>query len=132
MKKLFAALTMLALAGCAAQPRTSAPAPGVAPSSPTVPIPPAPPKGEPDLFTGIDAARLRALVGAPVFSRKDGVFEMWRYDAGACHAYFFLTGAPAKVQHVETLPRGKTSAADPDCLTALVAVARPDEKPLAR
>ena len=131
MKKFFAALMVLALAGCAAQPRTQAPA-AVVVAPPTVPIPPAPPKGEPDLFTGIDAARLRALVGAPVFSRKDGAFEMWRYDAGACHAYFFLTGAPAKVQHVETLPRGKTSAADPECLTALVAVARPDEKPLAR
>ena len=132
MKKIFAASMMLALAGCAAQPRTSAPVPAIAPPSPTVPIPPAPPRGEPDLFTGIDAARLRALVGAPVFSRKDGAFEMWRYDAGACHAYFFLTGAPAKVQHVETLPHGKTSAADPECLNALAMVARPDEKPLAR
>jgi hypothetical protein len=125
MKKFFAGLTVLALAGCAAQPRTQAYAPAVVPPSPTVPIPPAPPKGEPDLFTGIDAARLRALVGAPVFSRKDGVFEMWRYDAGACHAYFFLTGAPAKVQHVETLPRGKTSAADPECLSALRSSAKP-------
>ncbi len=124
MKKLFAALMVLALAGCAAQPRTQAPA-AVVVAPPTVPIPPAPPKGEPDLFTGIDAARLRALVGAPVFSRKDGVFEMWRYDAGACHAYFFLTGTPAKVQHVETLPRGKTSAADPECLTALQSSAKP-------
>ena len=124
MKKLFSALTALALAGCAAQPRTSAPA-AVVTAPPTVPIPPAPPKGEPDLFTGIDAARLRALVGAPVFSRKDGAFEMWRYDAGACHAYFFLTGAPAKVQHVETLPRGKNSAADPECLSALQSSAKP-------
>jgi hypothetical protein len=124
MKKLFAAVMALALAGCAAQPRTQAPVP-VAAAPPTVPIPPAPPKGEPGLFTGIDAARLRALVGAPVFSRKDGVMEMWRYDAGACHAFFFLTGAPAKVQHVETLPRGKTSAADPECLTALQASAKP-------
>jgi len=123
MRKNLAILGALALAGCAAQPRTVAP-PAVA-SVPTVPIPPSPPKGEPDLFTGIDAARLRALVGAPVFARKDGNTEMWRYDAGTCHAFFFLSGAPAKVQHVETLPHGKASAADPECLTALQSSAKP-------
>lgn len=123
MRKNLAILATLALAGCAAQPR--APAPPVAPPTPIVPIPPSPPKGEPDLFTGIDAARLRALVGAPVFSRKDGNTEMWRYDAGACHAFFFLSGVPAKVQHVETLPHGKTSAADPECLNALRSSAKP-------
>jgi hypothetical protein len=123
MRNNLAILAMLALAGCAAQPRAVAPPP-IAPT-PTVPIPPAPPKGEPDLFTGIDAARLRALVGAPVFARKDGNTEMWRYDAGSCHAFFFLSGAPAKVQHVETLPRGKDRAADPDCLTALRSSSKP-------
>ena len=117
MRKSLALLALLIVAGCATPQRAPvAPAPA---SSSTVPLPPPPPRGEPDLFTGIDAPRLRALVGAPVFSRKDGNTEMWRYDAASCHAYFFLTGAPARVQHVETLPRGKTSAADPDCLTAL-------------
>jgi hypothetical protein len=120
MRKNLAILAALALAGCAAQPRMVV-APGATTATPTVPIPPPPPKGEPDLFAGIDAARLRALVGVPVFSRKDGNIEMWRYDAGSCHAFFFLSGAPAKVQHVETLPRGKTSAADPECLSALQA-----------
>ena len=119
MRKNLAILAALTLAGCAAQPRMVAP-PASAPAS-TVPIPPSPPKGEPSLFTGIDAARLRALVGAPVFARKDGNTEMWRYDAGSCHAFFFLSGAPAKVQHVETLPHSKTSAADPACLSALQA-----------
>jgi hypothetical protein len=117
MRKSFALLAALTVAGCATQ-RPAPVAPTPAPST-TVPLPPPPPRGEPNLFTGIDTARLRALVGAPVFSRKDGNTEMWRYDAASCHAYFFLTGTPAKVQHVETLPRGKTSAADPDCLTAL-------------
>ncbi|MES2292960.1 MAG: hypothetical protein V4527_06655 [Pseudomonadota bacterium] len=131
MRKNLAILAALALAGCAAQPRAPV-APGASAPTPTVPIPPPPPKGEPRLFTGIDAARLRALVGTPAFSRKDGNIEMWRYDAGSCHAFFFLSGAPAKVQHVETLPRGKTSAADPECLSGLRAVARPDEKPLTR
>jgi hypothetical protein len=65
------------------------------------------------------AVKLRTLAGTPAFSRKDGNVEMWRYDAGGCHAFFFLTGSPAKVDHVETLPRGKTNAADPACLIAL-------------
>ena len=117
MRKSFALLATLTVAGCAT-PRPVPVAPPTAPSN-TIPLPPPPPRGEPQLFTGIDASRLRALVGVPVFTRKDGNTEMWRYDAASCHAYFFLTGAPAKVQHVETLPRGKTSAADPDCLTAL-------------
>jgi len=119
MRRNLTILAALALAGCAAQPRGVAPS-AIAPAA-TVPIPPSPPKGEPDLFTGIDAARLRALVGIPVFARKDGNTEMWRYDAGSCHAFFFLSGAPAKVQHVETLPHGKASAADPECLSALQA-----------
>jgi hypothetical protein len=119
MKKILAGLALLALAGCAAQPRQpAAPVSGPAPA-PTVPIPPAPPKGEPALFIGIDAARLRTLAGAPAFTRKDGAAEMWRYDAGSCRIFFFLTGAPAKVQHIETLPRGRDGATDPQCLTAL-------------
>lgn len=117
MKKIPAGLMLFALAGCAAQPRPSAPP--VPASVPTVPIPSAPPKGEPPSFAGIDAVRLRALAGAPALTRKDGATEMWRYDAGSCRVFFFLTGAPAKVQHVETMPRGKNGAADPECLSVL-------------
>ena len=120
MIRKFAILALLIAAGCAAQPRApvapSAPPP---PPEPTVPIPPPPPKGEPESFTGIDAARLQALAGAPAFTRKDGSLEMWRYDTRSCRIFFFLTGAPSKVQHVETLPRGANSAADPQCLSAL-------------
>jgi hypothetical protein len=119
MKKILAGLVIFTLAGCAAQPRPSVAPASVAAPGLTVPIPPAPPKGEPERFTGLDVSRLRALAGAPAFARKDGNIEMWRYDAGSCRVFFFLTGAPAKVQHVETLPRGKESAADPECLTAL-------------
>ena len=118
MTKRLATLALLAVAGCAAQPRAPvAPAAPPPPPEPTVPIPPPPPKGEPDLFTGIDAARLQALAGAPAFTRKDGSTEMWRYDTPSCRTFFFLTAG--KVQHVETLPRGANSAADPQCLNAL-------------
>jgi hypothetical protein len=117
MKKYLTVPLLLLLAGCAAQPKPVAPAT----SAPRVPLPPPPPRGEPDRFMGLQAQQLRALVGMPAFTRKDGATEMWRYDAKACRAFFFLAGTPAKVAHVETLPRGTASAADPICLNALMA-----------
>jgi hypothetical protein len=118
MKKILAGLMLSALAACAA-PSRPAIAPPQASIELTVPIPPPPPKGEPERFAGMDAARLTALAGAPAFTRKDGVTEMWRYDAGSCRVFFFFTGAPARVQHIETVPRGRNAAADPECLTVL-------------
>jgi hypothetical protein len=44
---------------------------------------------------------------------------MWRYDTQSCRAFFFFTGTPPKVQHVETLPRAPDNTADPACLNAL-------------
>ncbi len=116
MKRTFAHLALaLIVASCAAPAQKApAPVPGASPALPTRPRGP-----EPLAFSGMAAAKLRILAGTPAFSRKDGNVEMWRYDAGTCHAFFFLTGSPAKVDHVETLPRGKTSAADPACLIAL-------------
>ena len=110
-------LTLLTLAGCAA-PRPDA-FPPAGPRS--VPIPAAPPRGEPDRFAGISVTQLRAMLGAPAFVRKDGTTEMWRYDAPACHAFFFVySGANGQsVRHIETLPAGKDVAADPACLNAL-------------
>jgi hypothetical protein len=109
-------LFALALAACAAPPAPP-PAPGPAP----VPIPPAPPRGEPDRFSNISVAQLQALLGAPAFVRKDGATEMWRYDTPSCHAFFFVygSGAQQQVRHIETLPAGKDTAADPACLNAL-------------
>ena len=108
---------LLILAGCAAQPR--APAVPPPPPEPVVPIPAPPPRDVPEQFTGMDAARLQALAGAPAFMRKDGAVEMWRYDTATCRVFFFLSGSPGKVQHVETLPRGANNVADPQCLNAL-------------
>jgi hypothetical protein len=81
-------------------------------------MPPAPlPHAEPPGFGGLGPDALRARLGAPAFSRKDGATEMWRYDAGACHAFFFFTGG--LISHIETIPRGPSDSADPACLNAL-------------
>jgi hypothetical protein len=104
-------LALLLLYGCAAKP--------TAPAAPaTVPIPaPLPPRPEPPGFNGLSTQALRARLGTPAFSRKDGATEMWRYDAKGCHAFFFFT--TGQVSHVETIPRPADQAADPACLNAL-------------
>ena len=120
MSKRGAFLAPLILAGCVTAPPRAPVAPAAPPPpEPTVPLPPPPPKGEPENFLGMDAAGLQAMAGAPTFTRKDGALEMWRYDTATCRIFFFLSGTPGKVQHVETLPHGTNSAADPACLNAL-------------
>ena len=110
MSRKIALLSLLLLAGCAARPVAVAPAP--------VPIPQAPPQRvEPPAFAGLSTDALRARLGTPAFSRKDGATDMWRYDTKTCHAFFFLTGGT--VNHIETIPRAADAAADPACLNAL-------------
>jgi hypothetical protein len=115
MIRRFACLSLVMLAaGCANQPagRPTLPPPAAA-------IPPAPPRGEPGQYLNMPVAALQAAFGKPAFVRKDGATEMWRYDGAVCRAFFFLYGTPLMVRHVETLPRGRTEAADIGCLTAL-------------
>ncbi len=116
----------LALAGCAQPSRppatpvvASVPRPVMPP--PAVPIPPAPPGGAPVDFINLPPANLRGLLGQPSFVRQDGGTEMWRYDGASCRAFFFLQGPTGSqtVRHVETLPAGAGTAADPLCLNAL-------------
>jgi hypothetical protein len=119
----------LVLAGCAQQARPPQPvstAPRPAPRRPEVPLPPAPPTGEPSAYVNLPPANLRGLLGQPAFVRQDGETEMWRYDGASCRAFFFFQGPKGSetVRHVETLPAGSASAADPLCLSALRA-ARP-------
>ena len=85
---------------------------------PTTPRPQAPPpRTEPPGFSGLTPSALTARLGAPAFTRKDGATDLWRYDAGACHAYFFFNAG--KVSHVETIPRSGNESADASCLNAL-------------
>jgi hypothetical protein len=86
-----------------------------------VALPAAPPVGEPSGIAGLETSQLRVAFGAPVFVRKDGTAEMWRYDGASCKAFFFLypEGSSLAVRHVETVPRGQEMAADANCLNAL-------------
>jgi hypothetical protein len=104
----------LAVAACAAP----APPPSPPPAPPPVPAaPPPPPRIEAPNFTGLAPEALRARLGNPQFSRKDGPTEMWRYDSRSCSAIFFFTGN--QVSRVETLPAGLNSPANPACLISL-------------
>jgi len=114
IRRIATLLVALAASGCAAPPAPPRPQPQAVST-----IPPAPPRGEPGLYLSMAAPGLQAAFGRPAFVRKDGATEMWRYDGAACRAFFFLYGAPLIVRHVETLPHGAESAADPACLTAL-------------
>jgi hypothetical protein len=110
-RKLITLTAMLLLAGCAA--KTPVPRPAA-----SVPIPAAPKRQpEPPAFAGLTPDVLRTRLGTPAFSRKDGATDMWRYDASACHVFFFFTNGA--ITHIETVPRGPGDSADPACLNAL-------------
>lgn len=111
MRRAAFLILALAAAGCTAQ--------GPAPRPATSTIPPAPPRGEPAQYINLTPASLQARFGKPAFVRKDGAVEMWRYDGTACRAFFFLSGTPVLVRHVETLPRTAQAGADMGCLNAL-------------
>lgn len=113
MKRWAAAAFLLVVCGCATQTGR------VTPNREPWPAPP--PAGEPAELVGMPASRLQANFGTPSFTRREYGSEIWRYDAGACRMFFFLypAGREMAVRHVESVPQGKTAAADPACLTAL-------------
>jgi hypothetical protein len=113
MRRIAYLSVALLAAGCAAPPKPPPPRPTEA----SIPAPP--PRGEPPQYINRPTTAILASFGRPAFVRKDGAIEMWRYDGQSCRAFFFFYGAPLAVRHVETLPRGATSAADQACLTAL-------------
>ncbi len=115
MRKFLGLASLLLLAGCAAKVQAPLAAPSPAPVR-QAPAPRAPALTPPN-FNGLAPDALRARLGTPAFSRKDGATEMWRYDSGACRAFFFFTAN--KVSHIETTPEGAGGAPDPGCLISL-------------
>ncbi len=114
MKKLIPVVSLCAvLAACASGPGTT--------TTTHVPLPDAPPPGEPQGTTGLHEADLRAFYGPPAFVRKDGAAQIWRFDGPSCKAFFFIYARDGNtaVWHVETMPRGVSIAADQNCLNAL-------------
>lgn len=85
------------------------------------PLPPSPPKGEPGEVIGMAASQLRVAFGVPAFTRRENGSELWRYDSPNCRAFFFLyqAGREMAVRHVETVPAGRKTGADPACLAAI-------------
>jgi len=99
------------LAACASQP----------PQPTMVRLPPPPPSGEPPGLIGLSAGDVRTAFGTPTFVRKENGAEMWRYDGKDCRTFFFLytKDSAQAVRHVETLPHGRDSAFDANCLGLL-------------
>jgi hypothetical protein len=112
IRPLSAVCLCLALGACAT------PTP---PPAPPVPLPAPPPSGEPAALEGLSADNLRLAFGKPSFERDENGAELWRYDGAACRAFFFLypQDGALVVRHVQTVPGGTDSAADPTCLAAL-------------
>jgi hypothetical protein len=122
MRRLVPILSLCVLLGACASGG------GSRPSVPTrVPLPSAPPAGEPAGTTGLHEADLRAQYGQPALIRRDGTATIWRFDGPACKAFFFFytKDTDTAVWHVETLPRGTSIAADAGCLNALRARVSP-------
>ncbi len=112
MKRLAIALVLL-LGACTSQPRTG--------QSDNELLPAPPPVGEPSDYAGLTGPQLQAKLGAASFSRRENGSELWRYDNAQCRAFFFLyaEGGTMRVRHVETVPRGRSMAADLGCLNVL-------------
>jgi hypothetical protein len=110
MKRLAFALVLL-LGACTSQPRQ----PG------NEPLPAPPPVGEPNDLIGLTAPQLQGMLGQASFARRENGSELWRYDKAQCRVFFFLysEGGTMRVRHVETVPRGRTMAADPACLNVV-------------
>ena len=70
-----------------------------------------------------EATSLRARYGPPDFIRREKDSEIWRYDGGACAAFFFLyrEGELWRLRYAETSPRGAVAPADPSCIESLSA-----------
>ena len=110
MKRLAIAL-LVVLCGCTSNPSRE----------PRETLPTPPPAGEPGDLIGLTSVQLQGLLGKASFARRENGSELWRYDNPQCRTFFFLysEAGSMRVRHVETVPHGPTTAADPSCLAVL-------------
>ncbi len=55
----------------------------------------------PELFTHIDADKLRLVLASPDLTRKDGKTQSWQYRTASCVLDVFMTDNKDKVAHYE-------------------------------
>ena len=82
----------------------------------------------PRRLVGLDQSGLTALLGAPMFRRRDAPAELWRYRTRACILDLFLyrpgegagAGAPLTVHHYRARTPENGTLAAASCLEALL------------
>jgi len=62
------------------------------PPEPPAPPPPPPVDDDPEQVMGLDHGALRALLGAPAFTRREASAQVWQYRSRACVLDVFLYG----------------------------------------
>jgi hypothetical protein len=75
---------------------------------------------DPASLVGMTGARISSLFGEPVFVRRDGSGEFWRYRGSSCvlELFFYLQDGAQRVRHIET--RGAGNKPDKsECVAAL-------------
>lgn len=119
---LVACLPLTLLAACGGDPQTSS-------SNLTVTTPNAiagkekaavGPVDEPSRLKGLNSTQVKAVLGKPVFTRRDAPAEIWQYRARACTLDLFLydEGNSQTVAHYAV--RGPQPVGEQDCFNELV------------
>lgn len=78
------------------------------------------PGAEPSRLKGLSPTQVRAVLGKPMFTRRDAPAEIWQYRGRACTLDLFLydDGADQKVAHVAV--RSQQPVNESQCMGELV------------
>lgn len=119
----------LVLAACTAQPHRPADPTPVAATPATTQNDAAPVSEDapvrtvaidPASLMGMTGARIASLFGDPVFVRRDGPGEFWRYRGKSCvlELFFYPQEGAQRVRHLETRASGGKTLNKADCVAA--------------
>ena len=79
---------------------------------------------DPATLKGASASDVVGAIGRPEFIRKDQPAEIWQYRGTDCTLDIFLyqsvTGAPLKVDYIETRPRPDGPTSNKACLASIL------------